>query len=179
MPTPTGQPDQSYLTFNSMLFMILKIVYKGFDMAKKKKAAKKTAKKKVTKKKVAKKTVKKKTSKKTVKKAAKKKVVKKISVKKPVAAAPAPVKPAAPVTSAPSSVTTPPAAKPAAKKKYKCLVCGKVVETNGTELQAPYCDGRPMTQVPVDNCNQASSAETARPFNDDDACDDGRGGSLN
>jgi hypothetical protein len=159
-----------------MLFMIIKIVYKGFTMAKKKKAVKKTIKKKVAKKKLTKKTVKKKAAKKAVKKPAKKKVVKKISVKKPVAA---PVK-TAPAAASTVSMSSPSSApmKPAAKKKYKCLNCGKVVETSGTELQAPMCCGRSMTMVAMDNCDKPSSAETSRLFDDDDACDDGRGGSL-
>lgn len=141
-------------------------------MAKKKKAVKKTVKKKVAKKKLAKKTVKKKTSKKAVKKPAKKKakVIKKIILRQTSAPAPA------------STVTAPkPAAAPvtpSAKKKYKCSSCGKIMETGGTELQAPLCCGRPMSQLSMDACKDAPSAESSRLFDDDDACDDGRGGNL-
>lgn len=146
-------------------------------MAKKRKAVKKTAKKKVARKKLTKKTVKKKAAKKAVKKPAKKKakVIKKIIMKQ-TSAAPVTASAPAPKVTAPAPAVT--SVKPSPKKKYKCAVCGKTMETNGSEFQAPICCGRPMAQMPMDSCTDAPSAEQSRLFNDDDACDDGRGGNL-
>jgi hypothetical protein len=55
-------------------------------------------------------------------------------------------------------------------KVYECDGCGKQI-TVEDGAEAPECCGEPM---PV--CTMASVAEHARPFNDDEPCDDGRAG---
>jgi predicted ATP-dependent serine protease len=60
------------------------------------------------------------------------------------------------------------------KQKYQCQECGKEKEEmNGKN---PSCCGKPMKQMKVDVCITAPSAEHARPFNDDEPCDDSRSG---
>jgi hypothetical protein len=56
--------------------------------------------------------------------------------------------------------------------KYKCKTCGST--EMAPEDKAPECCGEPMELLDV--CTTAPSAEFARPFNEDDACDDGRAG---
>jgi hypothetical protein len=63
----------------------------------------------------------------------------------------------------------------AEKKGYECEECGRTeVVTDGS---VPECCGKPMKQVSLDVCMKPpADAESARPMDDDEACDDFRGG---
>ncbi len=56
--------------------------------------------------------------------------------------------------------------------QYTCKSCGKTAMA--PEGQAPTCCGLPME--PMNVCTTADTAEHARPFNEDEPCDDGRAG---
>jgi hypothetical protein len=56
---------------------------------------------------------------------------------------------------------------------YKCSQCGST--QTAPEGEAPVCCGEPMELMNV--CTTAEVAEHARPFNEDEPCDDGRAGS--
>lgn len=61
------------------------------------------------------------------------------------------------------------------KKGYQCTKCGRT-KISSNEL-APECCNSPMQQVPLDSCvKPPADAESARTFDDDDACDDFRSG---
>ncbi|MDD4307779.1 MAG: hypothetical protein PHU53_03105 [Thermoplasmata archaeon] len=55
---------------------------------------------------------------------------------------------------------------------YECGKCGKVIRA--TSL--PDCCGRKMTVVKLPPCTSAASAEHSRPMEDEEPCDDSRGG---
>ena len=57
---------------------------------------------------------------------------------------------------------------------YKCKKCGKTVTI--TDGKIPECHGMPMKKLPLDICVEPASAESSRPMNAEDACDDGRAG---
>ena len=59
-------------------------------------------------------------------------------------------------------------------KKYRCRECGKETVVPETQKEAPECCGEPMEFLEV--CREAPSAEHARPFNEDEPCDDDRSG---
>ena len=61
------------------------------------------------------------------------------------------------------------------EESYKCNKCGKIVKTKGTEI--PKCCNEFMEKMPLDICTQPQNAEHARPMDEEDACDDFRGGS--
>lgn len=61
------------------------------------------------------------------------------------------------------------------EESYKCNKCGKIVKTKGNEV--PKCCNESMEKMPLDICTQPQNAEHARPMDDEDACDDFRGGS--
>ena len=60
------------------------------------------------------------------------------------------------------------------KKKYKCEKCGKIITTG--KVSVPNCCGKPMKEFPLEPCLQPAHAEHTRPMEDEDACDDFRGG---
>jgi len=59
-----------------------------------------------------------------------------------------------------------------AKKTYHCPICGKTVELKPGR-PVPSCCGRPMEEMPLPACTKAPGAETARPGDADEPCDDG------
>ncbi|MBD3193851.1 MAG: hypothetical protein GF317_02270 [Candidatus Lokiarchaeota archaeon] len=60
------------------------------------------------------------------------------------------------------------------KEKYECLTC-KRTATIKEDDEIPYCCDEPMTKIPKEICLQPAHAEHARPMEDDEPCDDGRG----
>jgi hypothetical protein len=58
------------------------------------------------------------------------------------------------------------------KKAFRCKHCEdeKVVDA---DTITPECCGEPMMQVPLESCSKPFNSESARPFEDEDACDDG------
>lgn len=59
-------------------------------------------------------------------------------------------------------------------EKYECGECGHISTVDG---DAPDCCGKPMVKMPMDACVSAgSSAEHARPMDEEEPCDDGRAG---
>jgi len=60
------------------------------------------------------------------------------------------------------------------EETYKCKNCGKTVKVADGKL--PSCCDKPMEKLPLDICTQPAHAEHARPMDQEDACDDGRGG---
>ena len=60
------------------------------------------------------------------------------------------------------------------EKKYSCKECGNTIITSDSAI--PDCCGKPMEQIPMDVCTHAFSDEIARPFNEDEPCDDARSG---
>jgi len=59
---------------------------------------------------------------------------------------------------------------------YKCLSCKRTATTDEDE-KPPICCGKEMKRVmPRTICLQPSHAEHARPMEDEEPCDDFRGG---
>jgi endogenous inhibitor of DNA gyrase (YacG/DUF329 family) len=58
-----------------------------------------------------------------------------------------------------------------ADKVYECPDCGQQVVV-AEESASPDCCGKPMRQIPLENCAKAPAAEHARLRDEDDACDD-------
>jgi hypothetical protein len=58
---------------------------------------------------------------------------------------------------------------------YECQTCKKkkIVKQ---DTAVPSCCGKPMKKTSVDICLQPDHAEHARPMNDEEPCDDFRGG---
>jgi hypothetical protein len=54
---------------------------------------------------------------------------------------------------------------------YECPDCGHQVRASES-ADAPDCCGKPMKQIPLENCSKAPAAEHARLRDEDDACDD-------
>jgi ribosomal protein L37AE/L43A len=61
-----------------------------------------------------------------------------------------------------------------AKKAYQCKDCGKE-EVISADVGVPECDdcGKPMKEIPLDECTHPSNSESARSYEVDEACDDG------
>ena len=59
-------------------------------------------------------------------------------------------------------------------RAYQCLTC-KRTATVTEEDDTPYCCGKKMSKVPKEICLQPSHPEHARPMEDEEPCDDGRG----
>ena len=59
---------------------------------------------------------------------------------------------------------------------YQCQKCKKKTIVKD-ETKKPSCCGKPMKKIQVDICLQPDHAEHARPMDDDEPCDDFRGGS--
>lgn len=62
-----------------------------------------------------------------------------------------------------------------AKQTYECETCGKKIHSS--EDKVHECCGKPMKQLPLDQCRQPHTAEYAGPFEEDEPCDTGRKGS--
>ena len=60
------------------------------------------------------------------------------------------------------------------EETYECKNCGKIVRVSDGKV--PLCCDKPMEKLPIEICTQPAHAETARPMNEEDVCDDGRGG---
>lgn len=60
------------------------------------------------------------------------------------------------------------------EENYKCEVCGKIVKSSDKEI--PKCCNNFMKKIPLDICTQPQHAEHSRPMDDEDVCDDFRGG---
>ncbi len=58
--------------------------------------------------------------------------------------------------------------------EYECTTC-KHNATVERHDKIPYCCGKPMTKVPKEICLQPAHPEHARPMEDEEPCDDGRG----
>ncbi|MBS3801481.1 MAG: hypothetical protein KGY65_01895 [Candidatus Thermoplasmatota archaeon] len=58
---------------------------------------------------------------------------------------------------------------------YQCKECGRTeIVTDGS---VPECCGKPMKEAPLEVCMKPpADAESARMTDDDEACDDSRGG---
>ena len=61
------------------------------------------------------------------------------------------------------------------EESFKCNKCGNIVKNEGTDI--PKCCGENMEKIPLDICTQPQHAEHTRPMDEEDACDDFRGGS--
>jgi len=59
------------------------------------------------------------------------------------------------------------------EKTYECEKCRKKIRTSE---KIPDCCGKPMKQLPLDECTQQANAEHARPMETEEPCDDGRAG---
>jgi len=57
-------------------------------------------------------------------------------------------------------------------KEYHCVRCG----ARKTSEKAPDCCGAKMEPLPLKMCTSAASAEHSRPMEDEEPCDDSRGG---
>lgn len=57
---------------------------------------------------------------------------------------------------------------------YECEKCGKRVKTS--EDKIPKCCNIPMKKIPLDICTQPAHAEHSRPMDEENACNDFRGG---
>ena len=65
------------------------------------------------------------------------------------------------------------------KKEYECLRCARRVEVDPAEAGVPECCGALMTAIDrLPTCDLSSTAEHSRPLDDEEPCDDGRGGNL-
>lgn len=60
------------------------------------------------------------------------------------------------------------------QKAYQCEDCGKeeVLEFGSA---VPHCDdcGKPMKEIPLDECTHPFNPESSRPDDVEEACDDG------
>jgi len=59
---------------------------------------------------------------------------------------------------------------------YQCQSC-KRTATVEEKQKTPKCCGKPMKKIQREICLQPAHAEHARPMEENDACDDFRGGS--
>jgi hypothetical protein len=57
---------------------------------------------------------------------------------------------------------------------YECNVCGE--RTKKSDDKIPECCNKPMKKIKLDICTQPEHAEHSRPMEEEDACDDFRGG---
>ena len=60
------------------------------------------------------------------------------------------------------------------EETYECKKCGKRVKTS--KGKNPKCCNMSMEKIPLDICIQPAHAEHARPMDEENACDDFRGG---
>jgi hypothetical protein len=61
-------------------------------------------------------------------------------------------------------------------EQYECGSCKRTATVQDDE-SPPVCCGKPMSKkIPREICLQPTHAEHARPMEDEDACDEGRGG---
>ncbi len=60
------------------------------------------------------------------------------------------------------------------QKAYQCEDCGKE-EIKEFGVATPECDdcGKPMKEIPLEECTQAFNPESARSGDVEEACDDG------
>ena len=56
--------------------------------------------------------------------------------------------------------------------EFQCRACGKRAKA----AEPPECCGQKMDEIPLEACTQAFGAENSRPMDDDEPCDDSRGG---
>ena len=57
---------------------------------------------------------------------------------------------------------------------YECEKCGKKIKTS--EGKIPECCNKSMNKITLDICTQPAHAEHSRPMDEEDVCDDFRGG---
>jgi hypothetical protein len=62
------------------------------------------------------------------------------------------------------------------KLTYQCNVCGRNMDV-GDKEKVPECCGAPMEKLPY--CEKTFTAEQARPFHDDEPCNDSGAGTGN
>jgi hypothetical protein len=60
------------------------------------------------------------------------------------------------------------------EETYECIKCGKRIKTS--KGKSPKCCNISMKTIPLDICIQPAHAEHARPMDEENACDDFRGG---
>lgn len=60
------------------------------------------------------------------------------------------------------------------EETYECENCRKNVKS--TDGKIPECCGKSMKKIPLGICTRATDAEHSRPMEEEDACDDFRGG---
>lgn len=60
---------------------------------------------------------------------------------------------------------------------YRCRKCDRT-QARQAGADAPECCDEAMTPEPLPPCTTAAHAEMARNTDDDEPCDDGRGGQL-
>ena len=60
------------------------------------------------------------------------------------------------------------------RKGYQCQICERSEIVYNKTI--PKCCRKPMKQVPLEMCTKPHDPEHARPMEDEDACDDFRGG---
>ena len=58
---------------------------------------------------------------------------------------------------------------------YQCQKCKKKTKLKDDQ-KIPSCCGKPMKKISADICLQPDHPEHARPMNDEEPCDDFRGG---
>ena len=58
---------------------------------------------------------------------------------------------------------------------YECANCKNQKMSKEAE-NTPECCGQPMSNIPMDQCTLATTAEHSRFDKDDEPCDDGRAG---
>ncbi len=59
---------------------------------------------------------------------------------------------------------------------YECGSCQRTATVEDNE-EPPFCCGKQMTKkIPNEICLQPAHAAHSRPMEDEDACDEGRGG---
>lgn len=60
------------------------------------------------------------------------------------------------------------------EETYKCEACRKIIKSSDNDI--PKCCNNDMKKIPLDICTQPQHAEHSRPMDDEDVCDDFRGG---
>lgn len=58
------------------------------------------------------------------------------------------------------------------EKSYKCRECGKKITTSKEE---PVCCGELMKQLSLEPCDKPAHPSHARPMDEEEPCDEGRG----
>ena len=62
-----------------------------------------------------------------------------------------------------------------AKEQFECSKCKKSVEQDERK-DTPTCCEKPMKKIPIGICTEPATAEWSRPMDDEEPCDDFRGG---